>query len=88
MEIGEVIFVYKVVFFMYSDFFKVMFIFGFQEVQVFNLLIKFIEYFVDIVKGILKFMYIGCLLGILEFKIFLKFKFSSYRINIVFYYYK
>lgn len=66
---------------MHSDFFKAMFTSGLQEAQVSNPSIKLTEHPADIVKGILKFMYTGCLPGILEFKIFLEFKLSSYRIN-------
>lgn len=87
-ETGEAIPVHKVVLSMHSDFFKAMFTSGLQEAQVSNPSIKLTEHPADIVKGILKFMYTGCLPGILEFKIFLEFKLGSYRINTALRYHK
>lgn len=60
-ETGEAIPVHKVVLSMHSDFFKAMFTSGLQEAQVSNPSIKLTEHPADIVKGILKFMYTGCL---------------------------
>lgn len=71
---------------MHSDFFKAMFTSGLQEAQVLNPSIKLTEHPVDIVKGILKFMYTGCLPGILDFKTFVELKFrviESIRLSII-----